>query len=81
MKRAIDILTILFIIVILAAILLHFGQSQPLQRERMSLSDENYLLNALQVRGADDCKVTPIEGGWRCVEFGTGRIFIVRRPM
>lgn len=81
MERVINALTIFFIIVILAAILWSFGQMQPPKAERMSLSDENYLLNALQIRGADDCKVTPIEGGWRCVEFGTGRIFIVRRPM
>lgn len=79
-RRFINIATWVFVVLVLAAILLHSCERQKLKAEIMSLSDEQYLINVLRVRAADDCKVTPIENGWRCVEFRTGRIFIVRRP-
>jgi hypothetical protein len=79
-RRTIDILTIFFVVIVLAAIFFHSCQRQKLTAEITSLSDENYLLNVLSIRGADDCKVMAIEGGWKCTEFKSGKIFIVRRP-
>jgi hypothetical protein len=91
MGKAINIITIFFVVVVLAAIFLHACQRQQLKAEIAKLSDAEYILNSLKLRGADDCKVTPIADGWRCVEVKNdcgngapdfcGRIFIVRRPM
>jgi len=79
--RMIDIATVLFCIFVLSALFLHCCQRQQLKAEISSLSDENYLINALSLRHADDCTITSIEGGWKCVELKeNGKTFIVRRP-
>jgi len=81
-RRFVDAMTILFVIVVLSAIFLHSCQRQQLKADIASLSDQEYILNNLQMRNADDCKVTPIEnGGWMATEIKSGKIFIVRRPM
>jgi hypothetical protein len=79
MSRLINILTWLFVIVVVVAVFLHNCQHQKLKAELTGLSDEQYLTVQLAARNADDCHVTPIDGGWRCEEFKTGKIYIVKR--
>ncbi|MEN6433883.1 MAG: hypothetical protein ABFD06_13640 [Smithella sp.] len=81
-KRMIDVITVFFCIVVLAAIFLHSCQRQALKAEIMQLSDEQYILNNLKLRNADDCKLSVVgDGVWSCKEFKSEKIFIVRRPM
>jgi hypothetical protein len=81
MKRFIDFATVFFyVVVVLAVICFHCCQRQKLRAEISQLSDVEYAMNNLKLRNADDCRMTQIEGGWKCTEFKTGKVFIVRRP-
>lgn len=80
MPRFINVVTWVFVIVVVVAVFLHNCQRQQWKAEIMGMSDEQYLTVQLAARNAEDCHVTPTDNGWRCVEFKTGKIFIVRRP-
>jgi len=82
MRRFIDIATIFFVTVVLVAVFLHSCQRQQLRADIASLSDTEYIINNLKIRGADDCKVTPIEGGWKCTELKSNKSIYadIRRP-
>lgn len=59
---------------------LYWAQTVKPRENITSLSDEEYILMVLKLKGADDCVLTPIrEGVWACKEWKTGKVFMVRR--
>jgi len=84
-RRFIDIMTVVFALVVLAAVFLHSCQRQRLKAEISEMQtipritqSEIFLLNkALDARKADDCKLERTWYGFRCVEFKTGKVFRV----
>jgi hypothetical protein len=59
---------------------LYWSQAVKVRENITSQSDEEYILMILKQKGADDCVLRLIsEGVWSCIEFKTGKIFMVRR--
>ena len=80
-NRIVNILMALFVVVVLAAALLHGCQRQQLKAElegfpRISKQEEKHINKVLAKKGCGDCALTPRWYGWQCVD-KDGQVFRV----
>lgn len=77
-EKAITIIMLIALVIMTITLLLHWGERRAM-RQDISQMDAEFIIKELHRRAAEDCVVTPIPGGYRCVEMRTGRVFIVKK--
>lgn len=77
-KRFVDIATVVFCCVVLAAIFLHSCQRQKLKAEIESFKSElEYVQQELKKKRAGDCILESTEYGYKCTD-QNGKVFKVK---
>jgi hypothetical protein len=77
-EKAITAIMLIALVIMTVVLFLHWGERRAM-RQDISQMDAEFVTKELHRRAAEDCVVTPVPGGYRCVEMRTGKVFMVKR--